>query len=77
MGSVVQGVIRYRCPCGADYLVLLDSAGDDDWLAEITRVSRNLGAETIDGSRSQFACSRCGREHIREGDRLPSFATAD
>jgi hypothetical protein len=66
MGSSAAGALRYRCPCGAEYLVVLQgSSSDPEWQATIGEAAHSLGLERVDGSLSRFVCRHCGREHVR------------
>jgi hypothetical protein len=71
MASSVGGALRHRCLCGAEYLVALDdSPSDPEWQATIGDVAHSLGLEPIDGSSSRFVCRHCGREHVRNAERI-------
>lgn len=63
--SLPKGVIKYSCPCGAQYLVALD-APDPAWLEVVREAAEQLGMEAIDGSATSFVCAQCGRTHERQ-----------
>ncbi len=63
--SLPKGVIKYSCPCGANYLVALDTS-DPTWLDVVRDAAEQLGMEAIDGSAESFVCAHCGRTHARQ-----------
>ncbi len=63
--SMPQGAVRYRCPCGAEYLVALRGTADETWLETIGAVARKLGLGIVDGSDESFVCHACGVSHLR------------
>lgn len=67
-----RGAVRYRCPCGAEYVVVIGAAAGDGWVETLEPVAASLGAEIVDGSLPRFACKACGAEHVRgEGNSAP------
>jgi hypothetical protein len=63
--SLPRGVVKYSCPCGADYLVAIETH-DPAWLDVVRDAASQLGMEAIDGSAPSFVCSSCGRTHARQ-----------
>jgi hypothetical protein len=63
--SLPRGVVKYSCPCGAHYLVAIETS-DPAWLAVVREAASQLGMEAIDGSAPSFVCGSCGRTHTRQ-----------
>jgi hypothetical protein len=64
--SLPKGAVRYACPCGAEYLVALDAADNDEaWLEMVRDVADSLDVGFVDGSHASFVCDQCGRTHVR------------
>jgi hypothetical protein len=59
-----RAAVRYRCPCGAEYLVATQEHGaDSNWLENVRIAAGRLGLGVVDGSQQTFVCSSCGRTH--------------
>lgn len=63
--SMPQGAVRYRCTCGAEYLVAIQGTSDEKWLETIGVVAKKLGVGIVDGSQPSFVCDACGARHLR------------
>lgn len=63
--SLPRGVVKYTCPCGAQYLVAIETS-DVAWLGVVRDAASQLGMEAIDGSAESFVCTSCGRTHARQ-----------
>jgi hypothetical protein len=63
--SLPRGVVKYTCPCGAQYLVAIETS-DPAWLGVVRDAASQLDMEAIDGSAASFVCSQCGRTHARQ-----------
>jgi len=60
-----HAAVRYRCPCGAEYLVATETPGDPSWLENVRTAATRLHLGVIDGTQSTFVCAECGRTHAQ------------
>jgi hypothetical protein len=59
-----HAAVRYRCPCGAEYLVAIQERGaGSNWLENVRIAAGRLGLGVVDGTEATFECSKCGRTH--------------
>jgi hypothetical protein len=75
--SAATAAVRYRCSCGANYVVALNERGDHGWLNVVRRATLGLDARVVDGTQPSFVCDRCGEEHVRNEDAVPAVAVRD
>lgn len=58
--------VRYRCPCGAEYLVASPDTADPGWLESVRTVAGRLALGFVDGREPIFVCTSCGRAHAHD-----------
>jgi len=56
--------VPYRCPCGAEYLIVIGGA-TGRLLDAAREAAEALHASVIDGDEPSFVCAACGRVHVR------------
>jgi hypothetical protein len=58
-----RAAVRYRCPCGTEYLVAIPDTGDPSWFENVRTAAGQLRLGFVDGREPAFVCTSCGRTH--------------